>query len=178
MVLERSTRARLTTALVLTLVLGAGAVMGVALDRTLEARDGDGEEFRRPEAQPGMDRGRGFDSQRPRDPSRPPSEPRDSTRRRPPMVLDQVGLSDAQKEQVDSIVGYFRGRMRALHEEFDDAYTTRFRELNRQAREEVRAVMTDNQRLVYDSLQAEWARRREERRKDSISGGNDGRHKP
>ena len=175
MTLERSTRARITTALVLTLVLSAGVVLGVALDRKLEARSVAGEEFRRPDGPPGMDRGRGFDPQRSRDPSRPPSEPRDSTRRRPPMVLDQVGLSDVQKEQVDSIVGYFRGQMRALHEEFDEAYATRYRELNRQAREEVRGVMTEDQRLVYDSLQAEWARRRAERREDSISGRGDGR---
>ena len=175
MTLERSTRARLTTALVLALVLSSGVILGVALDRSLESRTVARQEFRRPDGPPGMDRSRGFDSQRLRDSSRPPSEPRDSTRRRPPMVLDQVGLSDAQKEQVDSIVGYFRGQMRDLHEEFDEAYATRYRELNRQARQEVRGVMTEDQRLVYDSLQAEWSRRRQERREDSISGKVDGR---
>lgn len=175
MTLERSTRARLTTALVLSLVLSAGVVLGVALDRKLESRDVAGEEFRRSDGPPGTDRGRGFDSQRPRDPSRDPSEPRDSTHRRPPMVLDQVGLSEDQKERVDSIVGYFRGQMRALHDEFDEAYSTRYRELNQKAREEVRGVMTEDQRLMYDSLQAEWARRRQERKEDSISGRGDSR---
>ena len=171
MALERSTRARLITGLVLILVLFAGMVLGVALDRTLESRTLAGRDFRMPEGPPGMDRGRGFDSQRSRDPSRPPSEPRDSTRRRPPTILDQLGLSDVQKEKVDSIVGYFREEMRALHDEFDEAYSTRYRELNRQVREEVRGVMTNDQLLAYDSLRTEWDRRRQERRReDSISG--------
>lgn len=175
MTLERSTRARLTTAVVLTLVLSAGVVLGIALDRQLESRTVAGEGFRGPDGQRGMDRGRGFDPQRQRDSSRPPSESRDSTRRRPPMILDQVGLSDAQKETVDSIVGYFRDQMNALHDEFDDAYSTRFRELNRQVREEVRGVMTEGQLMAYDSLRAEWDRRKQERREDSISGGGNGR---
>jgi hypothetical protein len=175
MTLERSTRARLTTALVLTLVLSAGVVLGVALDRKLGARTVAGEEFSGPDGQRGMDRGRGFDSQRSRDPSRPPSEPRDSTHRRPPMILDQLGLSDAQKEKVDSIVGYFRGQMSALHDEFDEAYSTRYGELNRQVREEVRGVMTEGQLMAYDSLRAEWDRHRQERREDSISGKGEGR---
>jgi hypothetical protein len=91
------------------------------------------------------------------------------------MVLDQVGLSENQKEKVDSIVGYFRSQMRALHDEFDEAYNTRYRDLNRQVREEVRGVMTEEQRLTYDSLQADWARRRQERREDSISGKGEDR---
>jgi len=86
------------------------------------------------------------------------------------MIVDQVGLSEVQKARVDSIVGYFRGQMRALHEEFDEAYSTRYQELNRMVREEVRAVLTDEQRIVYDSLQAVWIQRRQERQQDSIPG--------
>ena len=91
------------------------------------------------------------------------------------MIIDQVGLSEAQKEKVDSIVRYFRGEMGVLHEEFDEAYTTRYRELNRMAREEVRAVLSEEQKTAYDSLQAAWMQRRQERRQDSISGEDAGR---
>jgi len=164
MTLERSTRARLTTAIVLLLVLGSGVVLGVALDRRLEARNMAGEGARTPNGRPEMDgRNRGFDPR-----SRGPSQPRDSSQHRPSMIVDQVGLSDAQKEQVDSIVGYYRAQMRTLHEEFDEAYSTRYRELNQKAREEVRAVLTEEQRMAYDSLQAVWTQRRQERRQDSI----------
>ncbi len=173
MTLERSTRARLTTALVLFLVLGSGVALGVALDRQLEARGITGAEANRPGGRPGTnDRRRGFDP-RSWDSSRGPSEGRDSTRRRPPMIVDQVGLSEVQKEQVDSIVGFYRGQMRALHEEFDEAYMTRYRELNQQARDEVRAVLTEEQRMAYDSLQAEWALRRQERRDSASESGGD-----
>jgi len=174
MTLERSTRARFTTALVLLMVLGSGVVLGVALDRRLQARTMAGEEVQRPDGRPGMDgRTRGFDP-RSRDSSRGSDQARDSSSRRPPMIIDQVGLSEAQKEKVDSIVGYFRGQMGALHEEFDEAYTTRYRELNRMAREEVRAVLSEEQKTAYDSLQAAWMQRRQERRQDSISGEGDG----
>ena len=86
------------------------------------------------------------------------------------MITDQLGLSEVQKENVDSIVGYFRDQMKALHDEFDEAYSSRYRELNRQVRDAVRAVMTEDQLVAYDSLRTEWDRRRQERRQDSISG--------
>ncbi|NNM05808.1 MAG: hypothetical protein HKO65_12030 [Gemmatimonadetes bacterium] len=177
MTVARSVKARVTTGIVLALVLGAGVVLGVALDRFLEARatpsgDADGRDGRRQ----GPDGRRwGFDS-RGRE-SRGPSEGRDSTRRRPTMIVDQVGLAANQKEQVDSIVGYYRTQMRVLHEEFDEAYMTRYRELNRLAREDVRAVLTDEQRTAYDSLMAEWAQRRQERQ-DSAAKAGGGREKP
>ena len=161
MALEKSFKARLTTAAILLLVLAAGVVSGVALDRRLESNASS----ERVDRRSGLDgRSRGFDPR-----SRDPRSGRESSERRPPMIVDQVGLSAEQKAKVDSIVGYFRDQMRALNDEFDEAYMTRFRELNRTARTEIRAVLTEEQNLVYDSLQGEWERRREERRQDSIS---------
>jgi len=168
--IERSTRARMTTALVLFLVLASGVVLGVALDRRLEARGVIGEEVRRAEGRPGMDgRARGFDP-RSGDSSRDPSQARDPSQRRPSLIVEQVGLSEAQKEQVDSIVAYSRAQMRDLHDEFDEAYMDRYRELSRKTREDVMAILTVEQRTAYDSLRAEWESRRQERRQDSISG--------
>lgn len=169
MSMKKSTQARLTTAVILLMVLGSGVVLGVALDRQLEGRGFNREDAGGIEARPERDeRRRGYDP-RSRDPARGMPEARDSTRRRPSMLVDQVGLTEEQKEQVDSIVGYFRDRMQELHEEFGEAYMTRFRELNQMARAEIRGILTDEQRTIYDSLQADWNRRRQERREDSIS---------
>lgn len=169
MPLQPSARARLTTALVLFLVLVSGVLLGVAADRQLEARGVTGQEARRPADRPGMDeRPRGFDP-RGRSSSRDSAEGRDPERRRPSLLFDQVGLTEDQMAQVDSIVGFYRVQMRELHEEFNEAYTTRFRELNQQARAEVRAVLTAEQQILYDSIRAEWELRRQERRQDSLS---------
>ncbi|MGD2122425.1 MAG: hypothetical protein PVJ76_11805, partial [Gemmatimonadota bacterium] len=68
MTLQRGTRARLTTAIVLLLVLGTGMVLGMALDRQLEARAvRGGQDWRPPAPQRTDSWRRGFDS-RPRDP--------------------------------------------------------------------------------------------------------------
>ena len=171
MTLERSTRARITTALVLFLVLAAGIVLGVALDRRLEARDVIGEDLRRPRGRPDMEgRSRGFDP-RSRDSSQfhNPYQPGESSQRRSSLIVEQVGLSEAQKEQVDSIVVYYRAQMRSLHDEFDEAYMTRYREIMQMTRDEIKAILTAEQRMAYDSLLVERDRRRVEWLQDSIS---------
>ncbi|MFH1763446.1 MAG: hypothetical protein ABIF09_04560 [Gemmatimonadota bacterium] len=178
MTLERSTRARLTTALILFLVLASGVVLGMALDRQLEARAANGGEFRRPEGRPGMDgRSRGLDP-RSGDSPRDPSQARDSSQRGPSLIVEQVGLSEVQKQQVDSILVYYRGQMRALHEEFNESYMTRYQEITRATRDEIKAILTVEQQAAYDSLLVEWDRRRESRGRDSVSstgGGRNGR---
>ncbi|MGD2122835.1 MAG: hypothetical protein PVJ76_13870, partial [Gemmatimonadota bacterium] len=162
--------------IVLLLVLGTGMVLGMALDRQLEARAvRGGQDWRPPAPQRTDSWRRGFDS-RPRDSSRDPEESRDSIRRRPSLIVEQVGLSEEQEAQADSIFWLYRSRMRALHEEFDAAYSSRFEEIMAQSREDMLSILTAEQRLVYDSLLSEWDHRIEERRQDSISeqGGNGG----
>jgi hypothetical protein len=172
MTLERSARTRLTSAFVLLLVLASGMVLGVALDRRLEARSIDDVEAtgtaERPENQ---DRRGGFDLRR-RDSGDRGGEAGDSAQRRRPLLVDQVGLSEVQELQIDSIVGFYRGQMRALHEEFDRAYSSRYREIMAQTREEIRGVLDEEQRAAYDSILAERDRRRDENRRDSASGGS------
>lgn len=87
------------------------------------------------------------------------------------MIVDQVGLDEEQNEKVDSIVQYYRTRMKTLHDEFDEAYMTRYREIMDLTRNEIIEVLTPEQRVAYDSLRDEWNRRRQERRPDSIEGG-------
>lgn len=168
MSLERGTRARITTVAVLLLVLGSGVVLGVALDRQLEARVASGQEFRRPAGRPGSDgRTRGMEP-RSGDPSRGPGQPRDSIRGRPDLIVDLVGLSDVQKAQTDSIYWFYQGEMRALHEEFDATYSSRYREIMSESREAMVGILSAEQRVVYDSLLVDWERRRQERRQDSV----------
>jgi hypothetical protein len=81
--------------------------------------------------------------------------------------VEQVGLSEGQLQQVDSIMRYYRDQMRALHEEFDEAYSSRYRELQAASREAVRGVLTTEQVVVYDSIRGEWRQRWEESRQDT-----------
>jgi len=178
MSLDRSTRARLTTAFVLLLVLASGVVLGMALDRQLEARGVRGEESWRPQGRSGGEgRARGFDSWG-GDSLRDSAQSRDPAQRRPSLMVEQVGLSDEQREKVDSIIQYYRGQMRTLHTEFNESYTTHFNEITQKTRDEIKAILTVEQQVAYDSLLVEWDRRRESRSRDSISnigGGRNGR---
>ena len=87
------------------------------------------------------------------------------------MIVDQVGLDADQNEKVDSIVQYYRTRMKDLHDEFDEAYMTRYREIMDLTRNEIMEVLTPSQKVVYDSLREEWSERRRERRPDSVPPG-------
>jgi len=83
------------------------------------------------------------------------------------MIVDEVGLSEIQNQQVDSIVGHFGGEMRDLHEEFDRVYSTRYREIIEATREAIRSILTPEQKVMYDSLMVEREQRRRDRRSDS-----------
>ena len=146
MSLDASTRTRLTTAAILGLVLATGGVLGVAVGPRLTAG-----------SEPAEGQG---------DPEEGSREDRSSERsgRRRTLIVEQVGLSDVQKTQVDSIVSSQRAQMRALQTEFNEAYMPRYRDLIEDTREAVRGVLTSDQRTMYDSLLVEHDRRRQERR--------------
>jgi hypothetical protein len=162
--MERSTRTRLATILILFLVLVTGSVLGIAEERQLEARAvgrrgdwrGSGE-ARAGETRSGAERQGDEPSGRGR------------------LIVEQVGLTEAQKAQVDSIVAHYRREMRDLQEELQtelqEAYTPRYRGLIEETRVEIKSILTPQQITVYDSLLAEHDQRRGERRtRDSISG--------
>ena len=96
-----------------------------------------------------------------------PEEARDETRserRRRPMIVEGVGLTALQKASVDSLVTFHRKRMSELNEEF----RPRSRAVIADLREEIKGVLTDDQREMYDTLLAESdARRRARRARDS-----------
>jgi hypothetical protein len=162
MSIEKGTRTRLTTVLILFLVLLTGAVLGIAADRRLEgtvasseSRDGETERGRGSEGDTQGEEGGG-----------------DAARQRH-LIVEQVGLSTEQKVQVDSIVNEYRQRVRELQDQLQDelreAYTPRYRELLEQTRTEIKGVLSADQAVAYDSLLAERDRRREQRR-DSVPG--------
>jgi len=159
MSMEQGTRTRLATILILFLILATGAVLGVALDRRIEARSPSASE-----ASPQDEAGPSGEDE---------AEGEESPRRRH-LIVEQVGLSPEQKAQVDSIVAHYRQEMRDLQDELQaelqQAYTPRYRGLLEETREEIKGVLTPDQRMEYDSLLVEHDRRRDERRdRDSIS---------
>lgn len=66
-------------------------------------------------------------------------------------LVDRIDLSPGQRQQVDSIVE----RRRAQREEFWDNEGQRMRAIMDSTRNEIRAVMTPEQRAEYDGLVAE-----------------------
>jgi len=167
MSMEKGTRTRLATILILFLVLATGSVLGVAVDRRLEARGTSASEASR---ERNGRRSSGGDTA---------SQGGDrSSSTRSNLLVEQVGLSETQHDQVDSIISEYRRQMRALHDEVEakvetkirEAYQPRYRVLLSAVREELKGVLTEDQRMAYDSLLVEYDRGREERRsQDSIT---------
>ncbi len=83
--------------------------------------------------------------------------------RRRRMIVDDVGLSAVQKAAVDSLYFFHRQRMSDLDTEFRPRYRAVIRDL----REEIKQVLTDDQRVRYDVLLAEHDDARAERRRRS-----------
>ena len=165
--MERSTRTRLTTVLILFLVLVTGSVLGIAVDRWL----GPGTAAREAEW-------RGEGDTRAREDRAGAERQGSEPSRRGRLIVEQVGLSEDQKTQVDSIVTHYRREMRTLQEELQTelqtelqaAYMPRYRGLLDVTRAEIKGILTPEQRIVYDSLLVVHDQRREERRaRDTVS---------
>lgn len=128
--MERGARTRMTTVVVLAVVFAAGLLLGMAVDQSS---------------------------------SSPGEQVTDTTRReergrRTPMY-EQVGPSEAQKVQLDSIVREHRGEMRELQRDFREQYEA----LIQQTRDAIKGVLTPEQAEQYDSLVVEYEKRRAER---------------
>ncbi len=83
---------------------------------------------------------------------------REGRRRR--LIVDDVGLSAVQQAAVDSLVVFHRQRMSDLDAEFRPRYGTVIADL----REEIKQVLTVDQRVTYDVLLAEYDAERNARR--------------
>ena len=136
-------RANLLTSVVLAVVFASGALVGLAVDQRLGATP--------PEATADSDGEEGSEG------------------RRTPMY-EQVGLTDAQRVRVDSIVVHHRSAMRRLQEEFNSAYDPRYREIIDSTRAAILAVMDSDQQARYQSLIDDFDARRQERREAERDG--------
>jgi hypothetical protein len=139
--------------MILLLVLVAGSVLGVALDRRMTGRDLTAQDTVSG-ARPGEAAGR-------------TNSAADSSRDRRRLIVEHVGLSRDQKAQVDSIVAHYRARMEELQDELEtelrQAYQPRYRDLLERTRDDIKGILTPAQAVQYDSLLADYDRRREER---------------
>ena len=139
--MEQGARTRLLTAVVLTVVFGSGVLLGLAAQANLAAT---------PAAEVlAMSAG---------DP--------ENTRRIP--MYEQVGPTETQMGQIESIVAEHRAQMDALHEEFRKAYDPRYDALIAETREAIKDVLTPEQAAAYQELVDARDQRRAER-----SDGND-----
>ncbi len=86
------------------------------------------------------------------------SEEREGRR---PMIVDNVGLSSVQKTAVDSLVVFHRQRMSHLNVEL----RRRSRAVIEDLRDDIKQVLNDDQRDMYDVLLAEHDAQRAERRR-------------
>ena len=138
MIEQSAFKPKMVAAVALVFLFGSGVVVGLAWDETASASTPE-------EARTGERSGR--------------SERGERTRR--PMIIDRVGLSDVQKATIDSLY-YFHGqRLSDLNTEF----RPRFYAVMSDSREEMRQVLTDDQRATYDALVLEHTTRRTTRRR-------------
>lgn len=91
--------------------------------------------------------------------------------RRTPMY-ERVGLSDAQRVLVDSIVVHYRSDVRELQRESRESYDQQYMALVEAVRGAIKGVMTAQQRTQYDSILAASDERRRTRRQEREEGGD------
>ena len=155
--MERFQRTRLLTVVVLAVVFGAGIVLGLGVDSLREV----------PRSVATLES----------DQTTPESGERQGERERRPPMYEQVGALSAQQHgQIDSIVGAHRFEIRGVyrgfrdnHDALHDDYELEFRAILMRTREGIKGVMAPAQAAVYDSLLADYDRRREARRQEDGS---------
>lgn len=148
--MDRTTKTRLLSLGVLLTVLAAGFAMGLAWERRSGALRAEN-----PAAGEAAERG-----------SRDGGDRDGSEKRERRLIIDRVGLTPEQEMRVDSIVRVHRQAMKELQREFRAEYNPRYRALIQETRDEIRGLLTLEQRTTYDSLLAEHDRRREREREE------------
>lgn len=155
--MERFQRTRFLTVVVLAVVFGAGIMLGLGVVSL-------GEE---PQSVATLDS----------DQTTPESGEGEGERERRPPMYEQVGALSAQQHgQIDSIVGARRFEIRGVYRGFRDRhdalhndYDLEFRAILMRTREGIKSVMAPAQAVTYDSLIADYDRRREARRQEDGS---------
>ena len=156
--MESGSRTKLMTAVILTVVLGTGVMLGLV--SVCEIGDGRtrcvinvNSDLAAMPVEEGMVREADRDGMSERN-------------RRTPMY-EQVGLTEDQSFLIDSILEYQLQHMRSLHEEFRTTYVPRYQALIQQTREAILEVFTDEQASDYRALLQEFDESRTRRDKRS-----------
>lgn len=144
--MERLQRTRLLSVAVLAVVFCSGVLLGFALDVRLAEGPEEGE---------------------PAEEVRTAERDDERSGRRTPMYRQIGTLTDQQDERIDSIIHAHRDSMRSLQREFSEAYDPRYWAIIENTRESIKGVLTPGQAQTYDSLLADYDRRR--RHKDGES---------
>lgn len=137
MALETLQRTRLATAAILVLVFGSGVLLGLVLDRSLDAAPANGVAVAEADTDADTD---------------------DESPRR--YMFEQVGLTPEQRAVIDSLVVGHRASMSALRKQFSAEYDPRYRAIVESTRESIKQVMTPEQAAMYDSITTVRDRRR------------------
>lgn len=127
-------RTRLLSAVLLAIVFGSGFTLGLAFDRTAVAGPADEAEAVTGEVE----------------------------EERAPMY-QQVGPTEEQSVLIDSIVVEHRAKMGALQDSFRSTYNPRYEALIDSTRDAIKNVFSAEQAAQYDSLIADYERRKAER---------------
>ena len=156
--MEPGSRTKLMTAVILTVVLGTGVMLGLV--SVCEVGDGRtrcvinvNSDLAAMPVEEGMVREADRDGMSERN-------------RRTPMY-EQVGLTEDQSLLIDSILEDQLQHMRSLHEEFRTTYVPRYQALIQQTREAILEVFTDEQASDYRALLQEFDESRTRRDKRS-----------
>jgi hypothetical protein len=139
-------KTRLLTALLLAVIFGSGFTLGLAVHRTAVATPADEDTEIQPEEEP-----------------------------RTPMY-ERVGPTEDQSVLIDSIVVDFRAKMESLQEQFRSEYNPRYEALIDSTRGAIKDVFSAEQAAQYDSLIADYERRRAKERQDSLQAAGDDRN--
>ncbi len=141
-------RAHLASLAILVLVFASGVLLGLAIDRGLNAA-------------PAVVAERDTSAAASRD-----------TAAAPHYLFEQVGLSSDQRQVVDSIVATYRQSVRQLRDEYNKEYDPRFRAVVERTRASIKQVMTPEQASKYDSLLTANDRQRRESPPSGTSGSS------
>jgi hypothetical protein len=147
--LSSAFRARAATVGILALIFGAGVLSGVAGDRLLGSDTS--------ELQAGVPEGTPPRPDMPTTRDAPDAPDARSTEGRSNWLIHRVDLSDVQRVQVDSVLEFYRARIRELTDTYNEAYWGTVQS----TRDELRAILDEDQRIRYDSLLARNDRRRD-----------------
>ena len=90
-------------------------------------------------------------------------------------LFKDITLSDAQKADVEKIQAKYREQMQALRSEMQnggdrEALMKKNRELQGKQRDEIKAVLTDDQKKVFAKNAEEWQKQMEQRQQRPPSG--------